>query len=224
MNRPVKAAITDYGICNMFSVKHACAKVGMEALITSDWKEIQAADVVILPGVGAFGDAMEALKKLDLVLPLRELAQSGKLFVGICLGFQLLLSESEEFGRHEGLGIVPGSVLKFVSPQEKELEIKVPHVGWNQISLPKAVSWDKTPLTGTRNGTFVYFCHSYYADPQDPAVVLTRTSYGPYDYASGLRYKNVYGFQFHPEKSGPVGIQMYQNIAALASLRSSSND
>ncbi|MBI4196515.1 MAG: imidazole glycerol phosphate synthase subunit HisH [Deltaproteobacteria bacterium] len=199
----------------MFSVKHACERVGLEATITSSIPEIIQADAVILPGVGAFGDAMEQLKALDLISPLKDLVGSSKPFIGICLGYQLLLSESEEFGSHKGLGIVKGAVKRFDQPREGDHILSVPHVGWNQIWKDTTTSWEGSPLRGTTPGDYVYFCHSYYVQPEDQSVALTRTHYGHYDFISSLRCQNVFGFQFHPEKSGPVGLEMYQNIAKL---------
>ncbi len=210
-----KVAIVDYGICNMFSVQHACTKVGLEAMITASLPEIEAADGIILPGVGAFGDAMDELKKRDLVSPLRDLARSGKPFFGICLGYQLLLSESEEFGNHKGLDIIPGRVVRFESPREGDQILNVPHVGWSQVLRPHSVVWEGTPLEGVPEKEFVYFCHSFHIVPERPEVALSRTRYGHYDFVSSLREGNIFAFQFHPEKSGPIGIKMYQKMAEI---------
>src|SRR5205814_4019751 len=133
------AAIVDYGLGNLYSVKHACERVGLRPLVTAAWREIVATPLVILPGVGAFGDAMDALRRLDLVAPLREIAASDQQLVGICLGMQLLMSESHEFGRHQGLGIIEGPVVRFANPvdivgegaERESRELKVPQVGWN---------------------------------------------------------------------------------------------
>lgn len=217
MNEP-KIAIIDYGLCNMFSVKHACEKVGMEGHITDDHKEILNSDAVILPGVGAFADAMEALKQRDLVSPLKEAVASGKPFFGICLGHQLLMSESEEFGHCEGLGFIEGTVKRFDNSNKK---IRVPHVGWNEVHFAHENN-DHSPLAGIPEGAHVYFCHSYCVEPEDDSVILSRTRYGDYDFCSSLYHKNITSFQFHPEKSGPVGMQIYKNILNMV-LKSSKN-
>lgn len=210
----------------MFSVKHACEAVGMHAEITADASKILSADVVILPGVGAFGDAMASLKQLNLVEPLREAAHSGKPLIGICLGMQLLMTESSEFGRHAGLGIMPGHVTRFEPSQSNGQRIKVPHVGWNQITLPSFSTndgWAHSPLEGIESGACVYFVHSYYVIPQDLNCIWAQTRYGSYQFCSAVRRGNVYAFQFHPERSGTTGLMIYQNIAALVRPRGSSH-
>lgn len=223
----VSAAIVDYGLGNLFSVKHACQHAGIEAAITSSSKEIWEGDVVILPGVGAFGDAMAALRRLDLITPLKELASSEKVLIGICLGMQLLMSESFEFGRHQGLGIVEGEVVRFESPVHTLGRLKVPQVGWNRISRcrdlgplaegddSKQDPWLGSPLQGLNDGEFMYFVHSYYAKPENPNVVFALSRYGHIEFCSGLKYRNIFASQFHPERSGPKGLEIYRNIASL---------
>jgi glutamine amidotransferase len=218
----MKAAIVDYEICNMFSVKHACERVGMKTLITSSIDEIMSADVVILPGVGAFGDAMASLRRMDLIQPLKDIVSQNKLLIGICLGMQLLLSESCEFGSQKGLDIIKGSVKKFVPSVDSRTSkmLKVPQTGWNKIlkyqSRLVSDTWGHTPLEGIAEGEYVYFVHSYFAVPDDKNVILTRTIYGDYDFCSGLRWNNIFAFQFHPERSGLVGMKMYRNIFDIA--------
>lgn len=214
----ITAAIVDYGLGNLFSVKHACEHVGLAASITSTAKDILGADLVILPGVGAFGDAMAGLQRKDLSGPLRDVAASGKPLVGICLGLQLMMSESHEFGIHKGLGLFEGSVVRFDDPRGPTGILKVPQVGWNRIyrSGGSADSWAQTPLQKIADGEYLYFVHSYYAQPVDPAIGLTVTRYGHIEFFSGLRKNNVYAFQFHPERSGPRGLQIYRNLATLA--------
>jgi glutamine amidotransferase len=166
--------------------------------------------------VGAFGDAMDTLHRLDLVSVLRDVAQSPKPLVGICLGLQLLMSESHEFGRHKGLDIIPGTVER-LSAGEKE-PVKVPQVGWNRILRPAGAThdpWLSTPLAGMADGTFLYFVHSYFVRPENRDVVLTVTRYGENEFCSGVRYKNVCAFQFHPERSGAAGLAIYKNLASL---------
>jgi imidazole glycerol-phosphate synthase subunit HisH len=211
----VKAAIVDYGLCNMFSVKHACDRVGFSTAITSDVKEIMKSDVVVLPGIGAFGDAMNSLKGLDLIEPLRDVATSEKMMIGVCLGLQLLMSESSEFGRHKGLNIVPGVVKKLDrNVGEKESRnLRVPHMGWNAIHKPTHLGdegWKGTPLSSVADGCHMYFVHSYYVVPEDAKCVLSTTQYGSHEFCSAIRHRNVFAFQFHPERSGVHGIQMYQ--------------
>ncbi len=221
----LKAAIVDYGLGNLFSVKQALKVVGLAAAITSERAEIEAADLVILPGVGAYGDAMAALKRLDLAKPLKDLAAAGKPLVGICLGQQLLLSESSEFGIHEGLDIIPGKVVRFENPTEetgregerRSKKLKVPQVGWNRILRPagRPDAWDGTPLADLPEGAYMYFVHSFYTVPDDPEVVLSVSRYGDIEFCSSLRYKNVFAFQFHPERSGPRGLSIYRALAEM---------
>lgn len=208
-NLPI-AAIVDYGMGNLFSVKHACEQVGLRGVITYDSGQIRNADAVILPGVGAFGDAMEQLKRLDLVDTLRSAALTPKPFVGICLGMQLLMSESFEFGRHEGLGIVRGAVER-LEPGEG----KVPHVGWNTLIPAQGKEWSHSLLGGIGEGAFMYFVHSFIVKPANPEVVIATTRYGNTEFCSVLRRGNVIAFQCHPEKSGFIGLKVFQNLASL---------
>lgn len=226
-SKALNVVIVDYGMGNLFSVKHMCAAVGMNSKITSSKQEILDADAVILPGVGAFGDAMDTLKKLNLATVLKDIAFSEKPLVGICLGVQLFMTESYEFGKHEGLDIIQGSVVRFDNPLSKTRKLKVPHVGWNRISKPKKSSarpfkkdiqsdlWSKSLLNGLHDGEFMYFVHSFYAKPADPNMVLSVTRYGDIEFCSSLQYKNVFGCQFHPERSGPKGMIIYRNLASF---------
>ncbi len=198
-------AIVDYGLGNLKSVKSACDRLGVEAAVTSDAAAILGADGVIFPGVGAFQRAMQNLGTLGLVEPLRQVAASGTPFLGICLGLQLLFAESSEHGQHEGLGIIPGRVVRFEAG-----DLKVPHMGWNQVRQERP-----SPLfEGIRDETFFYFAHSYYAQPADSAVVIGSTQYGV-RYASAVRQGSVFATQFHPEKSGPTGLRMLENFCGL---------
>lgn len=213
-------AIVDYGMGNLFSVKHACSYVGLRALITSSPHEIERSDAVILPGIGAFGDAMQILRKLDLVVVLRDLAQSSRPLVGICLGMQLLMSESFEFGRHEGLGIIPGSVVRLPNSVGGEGKIKVPQVGWNRLFRPSSPydgdPWAHSHLRGLQDGVLMYFVHSYYVKPDDSSIVLATTRYGALEFCSAFaRGGNVFGCQPHPERSGTAGLTVYRNLANL---------
>ena len=201
-----RVAIVDYGMGNLFSVQQACAHVGLEATITAESRRLLTADAVILPGVGAFGDAMAELTRRDLVVPLREVVASGKPVLGICLGMQLLMRESDEFGRHNGLGFIEGDVVRLTGS-------KVPQVGWNRIWLANQGSWGGTLLGDIPEGTYLYFVHSFYVKPADPAVVCATTRYGDVEFCSSVRRGPVFACQFHPERSGPAGLQMYRNFA-----------
>ena len=198
-------AIVDYGLGNLKSVKSALDRLGVEAAVTAEPPAILGADGVIFPGVGAFQRAMENLGKLGLVDTLRQVADSGRPFLGICLGLQLLFAESSEHGRHEGLAIVPGKVVRFGVGT-----LKVPHMGWNQVRQERP-----SPLfEGVADQSFFYFAHSYYAQPDDAAVVIGSTEYGV-RYASAVQKGNVFATQFHPEKSGPTGLRMLENFCRL---------
>jgi imidazole glycerol phosphate synthase, glutamine amidotransferase subunit len=202
---------------NMFSVKRACEHVGLSAAATSDKDTILRSRAVILPGVGAFGEAMNNLAQLDLIDVIKEFVESGRPFMGICLGMQLLFSESEEFGPNKGLGIVEGNVVRFPSKDGDGCVVKIPQICWNQIARsPHSVrTWQASPLTGIREGEFMYFVHSYFAAPKDPNDVLSITNYGGVDYCSSLLKDNVFAVQFHPEKSAIAGIQIYRNWANI---------
>ena len=210
-------AIVDYGLGNLFSVKHACESTGIRATITSSPDEIGRFDAVILPGVGAFGDAMKELEARDLVAPLRDVVASGTPIVGICLGMQLLMSESSEFGHRKGLAIIEGEVVRFPEGHKGDRRLKVPHVGWSALEHPSgdADAWEHTLLDGQSDGVFMYFVHSYYASPSDIEVTLSSTRYGQTEFCSSLRQGNVYGFQCHPERSGPDGLGIYSKLKEL---------
>jgi glutamine amidotransferase len=214
-----KIAIVNYGMGNLFSVKQACEHVGLGAIITSSKREVLAADAVILPGVGAFGDAMETLRRYDLVEVLQEVAVSSKPFIGICLGMQLLMEESYEFGYHQGLGIVKGSVVRFENPVDGAGRfLKVPQVGWNRIYAPQTDSpnllWGTSMLVGLSEGEFMYFVHSYYVSLKDSSLTLSLSRYGHLEFCSSLQYRNIFACQFHPERSGAEGLKVYTNLAS----------
>lgn len=222
--RVPEVAVVDYGMGNLFSVKHACEQVGMKARIIASEGGILGADAVILPGVGAFGDAVATLERLGLVDVLLEVVASGKPLIGICLGMQLLMTESCEFGHHRGLGIVEGDVVRVEDTAGTSRKFKVPQVGWNgihregNVSLgcgrsPVSVSWKDTPLDGLADGEYMYFVHSFYVRPLDPNVVLSITRYGSSELCSSLRSGNVFACQFHPERSGLHGLRVYRNLA-----------
>lgn len=199
-------AILDYGMGNLRSVQKGFEKVGHRAVITSEPEAVQAAAKVVLPGVGAFQDAMAELLRRGLAGPIREAVAAGKPFLGICLGLQLLFETSYEDGRHTGLGILEGEVLRF-SPG---CEYKVPHMGWNQLAIRRAAPI----LAGLADGTHMYFVHSYFVVPRDEGVVAAATQY-PEPFASAVWRDNVFGVQFHPEKSQASGLRLLQNFAEL---------
>jgi len=219
------AAIIDYGLGNLYSVQQACGKVGIESNITADRTAIEAADAVILPGMGAFGDAMDHLRRLDLVHLLRDLAAAGKPMFGVCLGLQLFMSESCEFGRHEGLNLIEGDVIRFESPVEtrlidgkpRDFNLKVPLIGWTPIC--EARSWDGTVLEHVTPGASMYFVHSFYVRPTDPSAVLSTSHYGHIEFCSSLQKDNLFACQFHPERSGAEGLKIYRQFAQLLTQR-----
>lgn len=196
--------IIDYGMGNLRSVQKALEKVGAQAVISQDPMEIQKADKVILPGVGAMLPAMEKLKTLGLVSVITESIESGKPFLGICLGLQLLFEKSSEGGDIAGLGVIKGNVERFQ-------KLKVPHMGWNQLHIQKR----QCPLfTGVEDLANVYFCHSYFVQPTDMSVTATTTDYG-LEFVSAVWDKNIYGVQFHPEKSQSTGLKILKNFVEL---------
>jgi len=198
-------AIIDYGMGNLRSVSKAFEAVGHQAVVTRDPRAIANAGHVVLPGVGAFGDCMANLERYELIVPILAAIRSGKPFLGICLGLQLLFTESEEFGTHKGLGLIPGRVRKF----SLDPALKVPHMGWNEIQVVRSAP----PFAGIVPGSYCYFVHSYYVEPADPAVIATTTEYGK-PFVSAIWKDNVVACQFHPEKSQAVGLQLVKNFGA----------
>ena len=197
-------AIIDYGMGNLRSVHKAFEAVGAQAQVTSKIEDILKADKVVLPGVGAMGPAMQKLQELALTGPIRKIIQDGKPFMGICLGMQLLFERSSEGGFAEGLKVLKGSVERFT-------DLKVPHMGWNQVQVKSSGT---ALFKGLSNGDNVYFCHSYYVKPQDSSIAAGITNYG-IDFVSAVVRDNVWGVQFHPEKSQKVGLQILKNFAQL---------
>lgn len=208
----MKIAIIDYQLSNLFSVKHAFDYLKVKSQITSDKTVLASSDAAVLPGVGAFGDAMNNLKQFNLIGTINEFIKKGKPFMGVCLGMQLIFSESEEFGIHQGLDIVKGKVIKFAKESGK---IKVPQIGWNKI-FKSENSWDSSPLKNIRNGEFMYFVHSYYVVPKGLSVILSETVYEDIKYCSSILKNNVFATQFHPEKSGKEGIKIYKEWLNLS--------
>lgn len=213
-----KVAIIDYQMGNLFSVSRMCEYVRLMPIITSNISEIMTADAVILPGVGAFGDAMDNLRRLDLINPIKDFIYLGKPFMGICLGMQLLFSRSEEFGVHNGLDIIKGNVIRFPLKGEMGSKIKVPHIGWNKIYRPSFTQddyWEATPLQGLANDRYMYFVHSFYPVPDDSSAELSMTTYEDVEFCSSVHFNNIFAFQFHPEKSCLDGLAVYKNFNLL---------
>jgi len=198
--------IVDYGMGNLRSVQKGFEKVGAEATISDDPQIVARADKAVLPGVGAFADAMAGLNSRGLVTPIKEYVASGRPFLGICLGLQLLFTKSYEDGEYAGLDVLAGDVVRF--PQRDGL--KVPHMGWNQLRIRR-----RSPiLQGLENDAYVYFVHSYYVVPSSESVIATETNY-PTPFVSSIWCENVYATQFHPEKSQSAGLQMLRNFASV---------
>ncbi|BAT72498.1 glutamine amidotransferase [Thermosulfidibacter takaii ABI70S6] len=197
-------AVVDYGRGNLRSVQKAFEHLGYTAEVTSDPDEILKADKVVLPGVGAFGDCMDNLKKYGLIDAVVDFVKSGKPFLGICLGLQLLFTYSEEFGPVEGLNLVKGKVVRFPKG------LKVPHMGWNQVEMVR----ENPLLKGIKDGDFFYFVHSYYVVPENEEVVSTFTDYS-IKFVSMINKDNIFACQFHPEKSQKVGLKVLDNFAKL---------
>ena len=199
-------AIIDYQMGNLRSVQKGFEKVGHVATITSDAAELARADKIVLPGVGAFGDAIAELKRRQLVQPIRDAIAAGKPFLGICLGLQLLFDVGYEGGQFEGLGVFRGKVVRFDLPHE----FKVPHMGWN-----RGVFKRRPPaLEGLADGTFFYFVHSYYVVPDDPQLVAIEADYG-WPFCAAIWRDKVFATQFHPEKSQADGLRILKNFAEL---------
>lgn len=200
-------AIVDYGVGNLFSLESSFAAIGEEVIVTADAEVLQQADKIILPGVGAFGDAAEKLRATGLDRVIVELARGGKPLMGICLGMQLLFEKSYEFGEHDGLGLIPGAVrpISDVIPAD----YKIPHIGWNPLHIQK-----ESPLfSGIQPGDCVYFVHSFYAADCDESVIAT-SEYGA-ELTAAVQKGNVFGCQFHPEKSGKVGLKILKAFARM---------
>jgi len=200
-------AIIDYGMGNIHSVNKALQFFGAKAIITNNAKDIQSAEKAVLPGVGAFDDAVKELEKQKLIPAIKEFIKSKKPFLGICLGMQLLFEESEEAAKAKGLAVIKGKVKRFAGNKGQ----KVPHMGWNQLSKIKS---ECLLLKDIPDNSFVYFCHSYYPVPKDKNVIAATTDYG-LEFSSIVWQDNVYGVQFHPEKSQKIGLKMVDNFVNL---------
>lgn len=209
-------AIIDYEVGNIRSIFSAFEKEGATPKLTRDRQEILDADGMVLPGVGAYSHGMEKLKEYGLDSVIKDFAATGKPVLGICLGMQLLLSESDEFGRTEGLGLIPGYVkqLNLLNPQVQ----KLPHVSWNELQVPAGISWHETILEGIESEEDMYFVHSFMAVPESGRHVLSLTSYSGSQFCSSVKNGNVYGCQFHPEKSAEEGLKIISNFIQICEV------
>lgn len=227
----MKITMIDYGASNIRSAQKAFEHIGADVILTEDPEVVRKADKLVLPGVGAFGSGMVGLHERNLPAAIRESVQRGVPFLGICVGMQLMFDTGYEMGTHQGLGIMPGKVLRFPnnlqsrdrrsqisqpeavdlqSPPPDPRSLKVPHMGWNQLEP----AWESPLIADTKKGDYAYFVHSYYCDPDDATAVLAWTDYGM-PFASIVAKDNVYGLQFHPEKSQSVGLKILRNFVEM---------
>lgn len=198
-------AIIDYGMGNLRSVEKAFLKVGVDVTVTSQPETISRADGIVLPGVGAFRDCIQGLGGLELIDVIVDSIKKGKPYLGICLGLQVLFSESEEFGRCRGLNIIRGKVVRFPSSR-----LKVPHMGWNEVKIQR----NNPLLEGIHDRSYFYFVHSFYVIPEDSSVISTTTDYG-LDFTSMIWKDNIFAVQFHPEKSQSKGLRILKNFGKI---------
>jgi imidazole glycerol-phosphate synthase subunit HisH len=220
MGQP-KVEIVDYGMGNLLSIERAVRHMGGHADITSDPAKIAKADRVILPGVGAFANAMDELRRLGMLGSFQQFLDRGRPLLGICLGMQLLFGRSQEFGLHEGLNLVAGEVVRLRDPEDQGQRFKIPHIGWAEIlpaagdqdsPSPQDGAWEGTMLEGVAPGSQFYFVHSYVCVPRHSEVNLAISCYGRDRFCSVVHRDNVWGCQFHPEKSGRQGLVIYRNF------------
>lgn len=206
-----KITIIDYGIGNVLSVKRSFEYCGAEVFVTSDPTLIYEAERLVLPGVGAFFDGMKGLNDRGLIEPIKMYAQKNKPFLGICLGMQMMMDIGEEFGEHKGLGLISGNVIKIPRFDINGKEKKIPHIGWN--NLFESSNWEGTILKDIDKGETVYFVHSYMVEPLKEENILATCFYNEQKIVSVVKSGNLYGCQFHPEKSGPTGLKIICNFA-----------
>ncbi len=209
--------IVDYGMGNIFSIQKAFSAIGETAVISSCATTIKKADFIILPGVGAFERAMKELKTRNLIEAIYSFVQKQRPLLGICLGMQLLFTDSTEFGHHFGLDLIKGSVTKFRKPEEAGNRFKIPQIGWNSLYPPSQNKslWQGTILKSIEAGSSFYFVHSYVCKPENKENILSETIYGIDTFCSATYSNAILGCQFHPEKSGPKGLQIYQDFLSI---------
>lgn len=208
--------VVDYGVGNLLSVCRAFEACDAVAELSGNHERIATAERLVVPGVGAFGDCMSELRKRDLVKPIMDYVASGKPVLGICVGMQMLMQVGEEFGEHEGLGIVPGRVRAIPGTRSDGTPHKIPHIGWSALDKPSdGTDWDGTILEGVAPGSTCYFVHSFTAEPTDDRYRLADCDYHGRRISAALHAGNVSGTQFHPEKSGETGLRILRNFLAL---------
>lgn len=202
-----RVGIIDYGLGNLYSVVKACEFVGINTVLVTEKESLDSLDGLILPGVGAFGNAMERLREKDFINSIKDKAEKGVPLLGICLGMQLLMSFGEEFGHNEGIGLIPGKVIKFSDSQLHDL--KIPQIQWNKIKIN---ALNDCLFTDIPNNTFFYFLHSYYVIPNEKEVISATANYKGEEYCCALQKNNIFGTQYHPEKSSIQGLKIFNNF------------
>lgn len=210
-----EVTIVDYGIGNLLSVARAFEQCGAKVKLSDDAKELERAERLVLPGVGAFKDGMQGLEGRGLDHAVKSFSLTGRPFLGICLGMQMMLDESEEYGACRGLGLIAGNVVSIPATTAQGDPHKIPHIGWNELSVAQGSSWDGTLLSGVAQGTAAYFVHSFTAAPADSGHRLADTFYNGRLISAAIRKGNLYGTQYHPEKSGAAGLKMVQSFLGL---------
>ena len=212
--------VIDYGVGNLLSVCRAFEACGAKVELTGYPARIPGAERIVVPGVGAFGDCIHELRRRDLVQPILDYVATGRPMLGICVGMQMMMQIGEEFGEHAGLGLAAGRVRAIPSTKSDGTPHKIPHIGWNQLLKPAPETvWDGTILDGVPPGSACYFVHSFTAEPTDDRVRLADCDYDGLRISAALRIGNVYGTQFHPEKSGQIGLRILRNFLALDRIK-----
>ncbi|HBB52566.1 MAG TPA: imidazole glycerol phosphate synthase subunit HisH [Legionellales bacterium] len=215
MNKPL-ISIVDYGLGNIFSVSRAFEHFGCQVNLVSHPDEINNVNALVLPGVGAFANGIEGLQKRNLVSAIKDFAYQGKPLLGICLGMQLLFTRSFEFGEHQGLNLIPGDIIPIDAIDANGKALKVPHIGWNRLIKPSLETvWENTILQNTQANESVYFVHSFSAVPANDVNRLADCRYGDFNISAAVSHQNIYGCQFHPEKSGQVGLNIIKGFLTV---------
>lgn len=213
-----RITVIDYGMGNIFNLEKVLKYLGADVVVSSSPQKLLESERAVLPGVGAFGDGMDNLQAKGLIPAIKKYVTSGKPLLGICLGMQLFMTNSEEFGMHNGLDLIKGKVIKFKDSLLTDHRYKIPHIGWGSLKIPYAfdninkVPWKDTILGSIGEDSFVYFVHSFISVPQDERVVLADSEYADGRFCAALHYKNIYGCQFHPEISGEIGLQILKDF------------
>jgi len=213
-----RVVIVDYGVGNLLSAQRAFVHCGGKVTLTENPQAVAAADRLVVPGVGAFGHCLRQLEARGLVDPVKSVVAAGRPMIGICVGMQMLFEGSEEFGRHSGLGFLQGWIKRIPSTDSSGIEHKVPHIGWNALSMPQEANsnrWSGTILDGVSPGAEAYFVHSFTAWPENAQHRLADADYGGRRISAAVQKDNIYGTQFHPEKSGPIGLMIIENFLKL---------